>query len=138
MLVALPDTLFLGSELEARAVELFGTELCNSFIFAVMMKRLAVMRPDLSYSPLVVLLSAILSDRVGIGIQWCYTIVDFNRRFGFPLSITEFAERFGKGLPTEDERHRLWLAQKRDRDKFSSDNQLDGREAWAAAHAVIS
>lgn len=132
------DTIVPVADIESAFNAIYDPAVSGSFNVQVMIKRLAAMRPDLSFSPKVVLLCAMLSDRVGVVVQWAYTLVDYERRHGKPMSFDDWVLCFPMGIPTSDEQRRIWDAQKRSADGNFSDNQLDGREPWAAAHVTLT
>lgn len=139
-LTMIRDEIVPAAELDAKVRGIFGDELADSFFVQVMIKRLVAMRPDLSYSPYALVWCAVLSDRVGVAVQWTYTMVDFNRRKGHPMTIKSWVDSFPWGPPPEPEQHRIWDLQKKPRSEgdYDTDNMLDDREAWAEKHTTIS
>ena len=122
------------------AITAIAPALTSNFNLSVMIKRLVAMRPDLSYSHLTILLCAMLSDRVGVAVQWAYTIMDFDRANGRPMTLSDWCKQFPMGPPTLAEQQTLWDDQKlsgRDREALGSDNKLDGREAWSKRHETL-
>lgn len=136
----LPDATIPATKLEDFVNDALDPALVNHFFFQVLLKRLVQMRPDLNFSPLVMLMCVAASDRVGMAVCWGYTMVDFQRRYGRPMRLADWDEEFGqKGVPTENELIRIWDAQKQfgREGRGLSDNQIDDREAWADQPASV-
>jgi hypothetical protein len=109
--------------------ETFDNELADSFFVSVMCKRLAAMRPDLTFSPFTLIWCALNSDRVGVAVSWAYTMVDYQRRYGHPLTLHAWRRHFKYGTPTSEEQRRIWYAQKKQKDGKEY-NAVDAMEAW--------
>lgn len=85
------------------------------FPVAVMVKRLEINAPDLTFVPNVVLLLALVAPNVASVVMWSYSLVrETRKRKAEPIKIMDLGEMLPWGFPKEDWYHRNWEAQKFD------------------------
>jgi hypothetical protein len=90
--------------------------------------RLAQHAPDMQFDLNVILMTLLLSDRVGVVVMWAYTLVMETRKGGL-INMGRLASLFPVGFPTEDGYHDFWEGQKT-REGVHGDNMLDHPGFW--------
>ncbi|QIG76045.1 hypothetical protein EVC24_024 [Rhizobium phage RHph_I4] len=117
-----------GSELEQHVTETLKVKM--PFGLAVLVKRLAVMTPDIHYVPGIVVFLSSMCDNPAQCVMVAYSLYrETQRNNGLPVDEIVLCERLiPEGLPTEGHMESIWVSQKRD---GRPDNWLDTRDAWA-------
>jgi hypothetical protein len=124
-------------------------ELRKQFIFSIIERRLSVFSRNGDLKPEAVLLDAkqnelagcpdidpfailwcsSLARQPGDAVVWAYTLWLLWRRTGERVTIDTLIEAFPNGIPTEDERKRVWDSQKQHGSNYPQ-NYMDDLERW--------
>lgn len=122
-----------GPELLDALRKEFGDKMATLFEMQVLVGRLAL--TDQSYDPRTVVMCLMLTDRVGVAVQWAYYLYEETRLRGRPLRAADLAEDFPMGFPTSEGYSTAWDGQKgylQDPKIPNVDNLLDVSETWKA------
>lgn len=115
------------------------SEMRKNFQFSVIEKRLAVFdrngkikdRLDLhnvpDISPWTIVWCASISSTPGDCVLWAYTLWCMWRKAGKRITLTEYASAFPVGIPTDNEKLRIWDSQKQ---QTSPSNFVDDMARW--------
>lgn len=126
------DVVGTPEELRAGLVEKFGKD-AEIFQLSVMLQRLEYARPIQSYSLHSILFVCDISDRVGVVVQWAYTLFEETRKAGQVVDMKLLADLFPNGFPTSSGYEEVW-----DEQKIGGANWLDLPEAFHVADETVT
>jgi hypothetical protein len=106
----------------------------------VLMKRLNCAPKDMLFDPGMVALACIMSTNVGRAVLWAWTLFRRTVELSRPYTLSDFADDFPMGPPTDDGQREIWDAQKGDFPAsifgWATDNALDVRETWSVEESA--
>jgi hypothetical protein len=98
--------------------------------YQVIEKRLTAYNIKDKIDDRVILFCTLISKNLAEVVMWSYTLALILTKQKKHLTISDWCQWFPVGIPTEEEKHRCWLEQKKEMDESHSDNKIDDFTNW--------
>lgn len=115
---------------EQKNENIIPTEVKQMLQYQVIEKRLTAYNIKDKIDDRVILLCALISKNLAEVVMWGYTLALILTKQKKCLTISDWCQWFPVGIPTEEEKHRCWLEQKKETIDDMNDNKIDDFANW--------